>query len=115
MTTTRVRRLIFFFVALCAVALASLWLDGGWNLQASSTSPDGRYRVDLYRGTNWQRATYQVWFEDPGFARLTRTSDGQSLATSKVIELADSPVTWIPAGVLVSTQAEFRYATRKWE
>ena len=112
---TYVRRLTLVLVVLCATGVLCFWLDGGWNLQTSSVSPDGRYRVDLYSGTRWQRAVYQVWFEDPGFARLTRASDGRSLATSKVIDLSDSPVRWVPEGALVSTQTEFHYARGQWD
>lgn len=112
---SRAQGAVVLAIAVCATAAACLWLNGGWNLQASSTSSDGRYRVDLYRGTRWQRTVYRIWYQDPGFARVSRTSDGRSLATSRVIDLADSPVTWIPPGVLVSTQTEFRYATGAWD
>lgn len=98
-----------------ATAALTAWLNGGWNLAFSQLSPDGRYRVDLYEGSRWQRAAYLPWYEEPGFARLSRTRDGRLLGTSRVIELANSPVAWLQDGVLIATQAQYHLDIGRWD
>lgn len=69
-----------------ATAGVSLWLAGGWNLEMSALSPDGRYQLDFYHGRRWQRALYAFRYEEPGFARLSRRGGTRPLGTSRAIE-----------------------------
>lgn len=110
----RAGRLLPAMAAIVAALAACLWLEGGWNLEMSVLSPDGRYQLDFYHGRRWQRAFYAVWYAEPGFARLTRRGADRALGTSRVIELDDTPVFWSADGVLVATQAEFSYARGRW-
>lgn len=89
--------------------------SSGWNYLDSSVSPDGRYRVDLYTANRWQWLTHISAYEEPGFARLSRTSDNRLLSTSRVITLMDSNVTWLPDVVVVGTQTRHKLPEGKWE
>lgn len=98
---------------LCVVAFA--YGTGGWNYAYSSVSPDGRYRVDLYMANRWQWATHILSYEEPGFARLTRTRDNSLLGTSNVITLMDSRVQWLPDEVVVGSQTFYKLPKGHWE
>ncbi|WP_419809084.1 hypothetical protein [Sphingomonas sp.] len=88
---------------------------GGWNYSHSSVSPDGKYRVDLYTANRWQWMTHILSYEEPGFARLSRTSDNRMIDTSGVITLMDSNVTWLPDVVVVGTQTRHKLPEGRWE
>lgn len=110
----------FSFHVLSYLIAASLPLaiyvysSSGWNYAFSSVSPDGRYRVDLYTANRWQWVTHIISWEEPGFARLTRTTDNKSLGTSQVITLVDSNVTWLPDVVVVGTQTDHKLPDGDW-
>lgn len=109
----RPRSAVLLLLAAAAVLLGP-WLAGGWNLEMSVPSPDGRYRLDFYHARRWQRFAYRPWYDEPGFARVTKRGDTRALGTSDVIDLADTPVFWSKDGVLVSTKAEFSFLARRW-
>jgi hypothetical protein len=77
-------------------------------------SPDRQYRLDLYNGNRWQRATHIFWYQDTGFARMTRRGEMEPLDTSPVFNLVGSSLFWSSDGLLISTKAEFLYSQGRW-
>lgn len=101
-------------IAVAAIA-ACVYLAGGSVSQDSVLSPDRRYRVDFHTATRWQWLTHIERFEEPGVAIVVRVADESASPSSDVLTLVDSPVTWLPEGVLVGTQAKYVFASRTWE
>lgn len=90
------------------------YMEGGSRLIDVALSPDGRYRVEQYSPKRWQ-----VWVEPPadmpGFARLSRTNEGQSLGDSEVFEQSgNGTIDWFPGGVQVGSSASFEYREGRW-
>lgn len=98
-----------------ACVLAYAYGSSGWNYAYSSASPDGQYRVDLYTANRLQWATHILTYEEPGFARLSRTSDNALIDTSGVITLMDSRVRWLPDEVVVGSQTFHKLPEGSWE
>jgi hypothetical protein len=108
------RYILIGFVLVSGAFYTSSWLQGGWNLAISEASPDGQYRLDIYDGNRWQRTAYLYWFQDPGFAKITRRGDSRPLGTSPVFDLVGASFVWSSDGVLISTKAEFLYSQKRW-
>lgn len=114
MISISMRKSLILIVAAIAAVIGGVWLNGGDNLATSSVSPDGRFQLDLYYGKRWQRAFYGYWYIYPGFAKMTGRGESRSRDTSPVFDLSSSETFWSPEGVLISSQAEFLYASNRW-
>lgn len=114
MLNARWRCLIGSLLSVVCALFVYGYATSGWNLDYSSTSPEGKYRVDVYMANRWQWATHIGQFEEPGFARLSRTADNQLIDTSGVITLMDSRVTWQSDKVAVGTQTLHDLPAGRW-
>jgi hypothetical protein len=98
-----------------AAIVAGAYLAGGSVPQGSVLSPDRRHRVDFYTATRWQWLTRIERLDEPGVAIVVRVSDHRASPSSDVLTLVDSPVLWLPEGVMIGTQAKYVFATERWE
>jgi hypothetical protein len=107
-----------WFVAMACTIMAILayvYLSGGSVRQESVVSPDHRYRVEFHTASRLQWLTHIQQLEEPGFAVVVRASDDRASPSSRVLTLVDSPVIWLPDGVMIGTQAKYVFRTGRWE
>jgi hypothetical protein len=106
----------FVAIAITVTAIiACVYLAGGSVRQEAVVSPDHRYRVDFHTASRWQWLTHIQQLEEPGFAVVVRVSDNRASPSSQVLTLVDSPVIWLPDGVMIGTQAKYVFRTGRWE